>query len=74
MTVRCLECRHLGLKGFPKHANEGLGQCKPNAANGVFVSYLYRRECSQYERADEGVITKRLLWRDQLVMFRKVKK
>ena len=74
MTTRCLECKHLGLKQFPRHANEGLGKCKLSSTSGQFISYMFQRECGQYERAEEGAILKRLSWHDQLKMFRKVTK
>lgn len=70
---RCLECRNLTLKAFPRMANEGFGKCKLNPQSSQFVSYLYRRECQDYERADEGAVLKRLAWQDQLKLFRRVK-
>lgn len=74
MTIRCLECKHLSLRDHPRMANEGCGKCKLNSAPGEFVSYLYRRECRDYVRADEGAIIKRLAWQDQLKLFRRVEK
>jgi hypothetical protein len=74
MTARCIDCKHITLREHPKHANEGLGQCKRDAKSGEFFSYLYRRECKQYDRAAEEVILKRMAWRDQLEIFRRVEK
>lgn len=74
MKVRCLDCKHVSLRDHPKMANEGCGKCKLNPQSGQFVSYLYRRECSKYERADEAAIIKRMAWQDQLKLFRKVER
>lgn len=72
--VRCLDCSQITLRNHPKMANEGFGQCKRNINSGQFVSYLYRRECSDFKRADEERILKLYAWQDQLKMFRRVGK
>lgn len=70
--VRCLDCEHINLKERPKMANEGFGKCKLNPVCGQYVSYLYRRECRGFKRADEEKILARYAWQDQLKVYRRV--
>jgi hypothetical protein len=72
MTVRCLDCEHINLKASPRMANEGCGVCKLNPVVGEYPSYLYRRECKQFRRADEEKILKRYEWQEQLKEYRRI--
>lgn len=72
--IRCLECAHITMRDHPKHANEGFGQCKLKAIPGQFVSYLYRRDCTNFKRADEDKILRRYAWQDQLKIYRRTEK
>lgn len=70
--IRCLECTNISMRESPKHANEGLGRCKLNLTSGEFESILYRRECKDYQRADEEKILRRYAWQDQLKTYRRL--
>ncbi len=64
--MKCLNCTALELRNHPKHANVGFGQCKAKPVSGYFVNINREQECSDYKRADEGVVIKRMAWFEQL--------
>lgn len=58
----CLECEKLDLKGNPRHAAVGLGQCGHQKLSGVFVSFTNRRECQQFKAAPAAQAEARKTW------------
>lgn len=60
MTVQCLTCMSLCLKGVST-ARSMFGQCKFKPSHER-VSVLYPRQCDRYAKADARVIEQREQW------------
>lgn len=60
MTVSCLACSNLRLKGVTTAAN-GFGGCKTLPPYQL-VSVMFERDCAAFINADQGVMAKRVEW------------
>lgn len=64
--MKCIECNYLDNESSPSHNKIGFGQCKAKPVSGYFVNINREQECSDYKRANEGVVIKRMAWFEQL--------
>lgn len=60
--TQCLSCEKLDLQKYPKHSAQGIGKCKHEQLEGVFVSIAHHRQCNQFEAADAEIAQKRITW------------
>jgi hypothetical protein len=60
VIVYCIDCQKLELKNKPM-ASEGAGHCALDPSF-CFVTFLMRRTCDKYVKADEATITARQEW------------
>jgi hypothetical protein len=68
--VKCINCKHIDLKRYPKHSNNGMAPCKLLKDLGVFMTLNFERNCERYEKASEAILIKRQAWAEQIEMFR----
>lgn len=60
--MKCIDCIHLDLQAYPKHAGLGMGKCKVEQMSGVFYPISRDRECEKFQTAATEKILRRESW------------
>lgn len=64
MTVQCIACKHFSMREAGQMAKQGYGHCAFVPSKAVFQSSSFKRQCRQFEAADQDTVDKRIAWRD----------
>lgn len=62
MTVECITCDRLSLRGNAAFAKQGLGRCAVRPRAGVFVSIAFARDCAKHAQASDKTMNARRAW------------
>ena len=65
-TVQCIACQNFSYQDAPRgmSSDGGFGRCKFDKSY-QFASATYPRYCPKFVAAEQGVVDKRIAWRNQ---------
>ena len=67
--IQCLKCKNVSLQPYPRHAAIGLGRCTKEVF-ATFYSIDKKRECADYEQANDEILQKRMIWNEKRIVSR----
>lgn len=60
--MKCITCTRLESGSHKELAKLGFGRCELEKEVGKFASYMYERQCENFDLAAEEVVSARIDW------------